>query len=82
MDFYMVRDKHGNTSTFPTKDEAEAEAVRIMQGYLDGTLSANDPKPTIFAIQEIAQLGFNRPTKQVYRRDGGPNFGSYRYINI
>lgn len=76
--FYAVTTKHGDYQSFHSLEDARDYANRVMIGYLEGLTCANDPAPTIIKIEEIEQLAFNQPTKSVYRRIGGPSFGSYR----
>lgn len=53
---YMLTSHHySGPLYFVTLKEAEAEAERLTNGYLEGTISNNDPKPSIFKIMPLKQ---------------------------
>ena len=76
--FYAVITRHGGYDGFHTLKEAREHANRVMIGYLEGLTCANDPEPTIIKIEDVECLMFNKATKTVCKRTGGPAFGSYR----
>lgn len=51
--WFVVADKHGGFDHFDTLAEAEAHAKWLVQGYLDGNLSGNDPMPTITRCENV-----------------------------
>lgn len=53
---YMLTSRHyADPFYFATLKGAEEEAERLTNGYLEGTISNNDPKPSIFKIMPLKQ---------------------------
>lgn len=76
--YYGVTTRFGSYDSFATYEEAKECADNHMKGYLECTKYGSDPNPTIFKIQELESIGWNKPTKTCYIREGGASFGSYR----
>lgn len=54
--FYVVADRHGTFDTFDTLEDARTFANHLVEGYKDGTRSANHPMPVITECRNIEKV--------------------------
>jgi hypothetical protein len=54
--WYVVATRHGDFDRFDTLEEAEKHATWLIQGYVNGTRSANDPQPVITECKNVARM--------------------------
>ena len=70
---YLVTTRHGNYDMVSTLEEAERVAKMHMDGYLEGTRSANDPMPKIQVVQyDIVKAYYFDTDKKEYVNDWNP----------